>query len=416
MRKTTLIVHLIHGTWPEGIWVSLKRWAWASLPYTPEKGSAFWFQSEHGFCRQLADQLTAAGFAAELRPFVWSGANSFAARAQAADEFVPHLAAGIHDGVRQLIVAHSHGGTVAMLAMRQIETGATPGAFGGEATLRWMPARRGAGNALTFPVESIVALTAQSMREGLADLELTTLATPFLRVEPFGLTTRLWSAFNLLWMTAFAAVAVAVAKRYGQDMSYVAMSAMTFTAILIAGVIARARQLVERLIVGPQAIRFVGKRIQCIRGVADEAELGISAGIVGCSAVRALLVLVGRGLARTTVVVIMGAYLAAIAVLTLATIADPGSRVVVWLYVFGAVALAFIVLLALASSMQSMLGVELAACGFGWLTSVESSPDADRHRIEVVTLASTANIATGLRHAIYLHPQCAARIVAGLRS
>jgi hypothetical protein len=383
--STRLIVHLVHGTWPEGVWVSLKRWARPGLAYTPEQGDAFWFQSGHEFRERLATSLSNAGFAPDFRPFVWSGANSFAARADAAEGLVPHLVAGMHDGARQLIIAHSHGGTVAMLAMRLVELGQTPGSFTDGGSLRWAPARRHAGNAVTIRVEDIVEMSAQRVRDGVADLELVTLATPFLRVEPFGSGKLLWAAFAICWMTAFAAMALAITRTYGEAWAYAAMFVASVVVGLVARLIASARGFLASRIVALQACRFIGKRIQCIRGVADEAELTISAGIIGCNLVRTLLVFAGRWLAKASIRLVLGAYLAAIAIFAVAMIAAPGSQLVVWLYAFGAAALAFIALLAFGSSLQSLLGLELAVCGFDCL-----------------------------RHAVYLHPYCARHISAGL--
>ncbi len=213
-----------------------------------------------------------------------------------------------------------------------------------------------------------------------------TLATPFLRVDPFGSSAALWSAFAMCWMTAFAALSIAVARRHGQDAGYFAMAGMGILLRIGGGLIRRARGFVEKRVIASQACRFVGRRIQCIRGVADEAELTISAGIVGCNLVRTLLVFAGQCLSKVWTPLAAAAYFLAIAMLTWALLAAPDSAVVSWTYRAGAVATTLIVLLALGSSMQGLLGVELAISGFSWLTTVESSPDAERHRIEVMTL------------------------------
>jgi hypothetical protein len=59
--------------------------------------------------------LQAAGFVCDT--FVWSGHNSHGARERAAHELAVHLGERAEPGVRQAVVAHSHGGNVAAHAV-----------------------------------------------------------------------------------------------------------------------------------------------------------------------------------------------------------------------------------------------------------------------------------------------------------
>lgn len=76
---------------------------------------------------RMADALDAAGISHE--PFVWSGGNSHKARMEAADDLAKQLREGKQDGVRQAVVAHSHGGNIAIHAvwrLMQVRDGSIP--------------------------------------------------------------------------------------------------------------------------------------------------------------------------------------------------------------------------------------------------------------------------------------------------
>lgn len=82
---------------------------------------AHWIEPDSEIARRLRN----AGYVVE--PFMWSGRNSFAARMKAADELQQHLDANASrfPGLPQVIVAHSHGGNVALAACRRVP-GPTP--------------------------------------------------------------------------------------------------------------------------------------------------------------------------------------------------------------------------------------------------------------------------------------------------
>jgi hypothetical protein len=70
--------------------------------------------------RCVASSLKAFGDTIECRPFEWSGRNSFAARSQAALELRTALARQIAEApdARHVVIAHSHGGNIALYALR----------------------------------------------------------------------------------------------------------------------------------------------------------------------------------------------------------------------------------------------------------------------------------------------------------
>lgn len=98
-RQMPLVVTLIHGTWAR------------NAPWTQD-GSA------------LRQALAAAfGNDTVFRPFNWSGDNAFSARAAAAAELNDFLLAGMTERptATHVVVAHSHGGNVALEALRDFD-------------------------------------------------------------------------------------------------------------------------------------------------------------------------------------------------------------------------------------------------------------------------------------------------------
>lgn len=107
----TLIVHTVHGTWPNGplgwrLWKPFRR-LFHSSPN--------WYEKESDFCNEI-EQKTSARL--KIVPFEWDGKNSFTARARAASELRDHLNRWFleENEAKHVIVAHSHGGTVAISA------------------------------------------------------------------------------------------------------------------------------------------------------------------------------------------------------------------------------------------------------------------------------------------------------------
>ena len=90
VSEQPITVTLVHGTF-----ASKARWIREGSP--------------------MADALEAAGIAHE--PFVWSGGNSHRARIKAATDLAERLREDKRDGVRQAVVAHSHGGNIAVHAV-----------------------------------------------------------------------------------------------------------------------------------------------------------------------------------------------------------------------------------------------------------------------------------------------------------
>src|SRR5450432_3040238 len=122
MRGTT-IVHLVHGTWPYG-WIFQWRNRFRLFPRrictkrykSAKRRAAAWFHRRSAFRKEVTFALGVE--AIKFVSFRWSGANSFTARRDAAGRLRQHLCrwVALYPNACHLIVAHSHGGTVAVLA------------------------------------------------------------------------------------------------------------------------------------------------------------------------------------------------------------------------------------------------------------------------------------------------------------
>jgi hypothetical protein len=105
-----LRVTLVHGTWPRGI-----------VPYFAKH--PLWFEEGSAFRTQLMGSFSKNNIRCEIDAFLWSGANSILDRANAALRLTEQLEDERRAvGSRQMIIAHSHGGNVAVRAVSKIAT------------------------------------------------------------------------------------------------------------------------------------------------------------------------------------------------------------------------------------------------------------------------------------------------------
>jgi hypothetical protein len=106
------IVTLVHGTWARGMPGPKRARRQGSSPKWFEPGSAF----SDGILRSLSR----AGVRADVATFDWSGANSILARESAAQRLAGVLAQQRtnHPESARVVIAHSHGGNVALRAFQ----------------------------------------------------------------------------------------------------------------------------------------------------------------------------------------------------------------------------------------------------------------------------------------------------------
>lgn len=100
MLVTRIRIHLVHGTWAKGFFGASKAWSEAG-------------HDVYEKLRILLPMNTA------IETFLWSGKNSITAREQAAKELRAHFENSFRNfpNDRHMVVAHSHGGTISILAM-----------------------------------------------------------------------------------------------------------------------------------------------------------------------------------------------------------------------------------------------------------------------------------------------------------
>jgi hypothetical protein len=116
-----LLITLVHGTWPRGFFPRLfrfKQWVRGLMgrrqPWEPPP---FWFEDGSPFLARLSTELQ--DIPHKIRPQLWSGANSIRIRDETAHALTEHLAAEHAENPQatQLVIAHSHGGNIALRAL-----------------------------------------------------------------------------------------------------------------------------------------------------------------------------------------------------------------------------------------------------------------------------------------------------------
>jgi len=100
MKATRIRLHLVHGTWAKGLRGTTRAWS--------EPGDTAY--------ERLRTKLPASS---QLESFTWSGRNSMAARTKAANDLQQHLRQSLREHPKDchIVLAHSHGGTVANQAV-----------------------------------------------------------------------------------------------------------------------------------------------------------------------------------------------------------------------------------------------------------------------------------------------------------
>ena len=105
-----LLITLVHGTWGRGFFPRRQRWNQRPL----------WFEEGSPFLARLSAEL--GDIPHKITPLLWSGANSIYVRDKTAHRLTEHLSAehAEHPRAAQLIIAHSHGGNIALRALHHL--------------------------------------------------------------------------------------------------------------------------------------------------------------------------------------------------------------------------------------------------------------------------------------------------------
>lgn len=413
------IVYLVHGTWGRGIRPGKTVFG------RPRREPA-WSDVGSPFSTALHAALSESGFVPTLRSVNWSGSNSFMERDREArilgklldDDDAQNPAA------LQLVIAHSHGGNIALDAIRHYRLSET-------------------------------------------DVHLVTLATPYIDLwsaltvsdggrytEEFGRAyagrhslTRLRRSFvslalalALFWigiraglLAPFPVIVASALSTYGTYfMAALLVIDMAMNLLLVnTGAGDDALMRVPRLGSAP-AIGLARSRILVLRGTDDEAGLALAAG-----SVQAVL---GSGIWRATLPA-----LALLIFLPAALAAAPQSRVYTILLFAVRAASVFLLGSLLESIGRATAGREFLLMGYMLKISVNSAPDFDgdmtvktlpadssstqRYETKIHTIESNSGVQQRvvaresiqgrkrlarrfqLRHSLYTHPDCIPSIV-----
>ena len=106
-----LLITLVHGTWGRGFFPRLQR---------PNR-RPFWFEDGSPFLARLSTELH--DIPHKITPLLWSGANSIFVRDKTAHALAEHLATehAEHPQATQLVIAHSHGGNIALRSLHHLQ-------------------------------------------------------------------------------------------------------------------------------------------------------------------------------------------------------------------------------------------------------------------------------------------------------
>jgi hypothetical protein len=116
-RLSRCSILLVHGTWGRGIFPKM-----SDLRRGYFRGTKRWFEEGSQFCERLDAALKSASLDWPIRAFLWSGANSVYARDRAARDLSKQLREGLKDpDATAVIIAHSHGGNVALRALQHLD-------------------------------------------------------------------------------------------------------------------------------------------------------------------------------------------------------------------------------------------------------------------------------------------------------
>jgi hypothetical protein len=101
-----LLITTVHGTWGRGLFPSLQR-----------QNRRRWFEEDSPFLDRLMEEL--GDIPHKITPLLWSGENSIYERNETAHDLAKHLSAehAVHPQATQLVIAHSHGGNIALRAL-----------------------------------------------------------------------------------------------------------------------------------------------------------------------------------------------------------------------------------------------------------------------------------------------------------
>ena len=120
-----LLITLVHGTWPRGFFPMLRR----------RNRGPLWFEESSPFLARLSAEF--GDIPHKIKPLPWSGENSIFARDATAHVLAEYLSAehNEHPQATQLIIAHSHGGNIALRALHLLQQRDSSQLCGGDSAI-----------------------------------------------------------------------------------------------------------------------------------------------------------------------------------------------------------------------------------------------------------------------------------------
>jgi hypothetical protein len=109
--RPQLLITLVHGTWGRGFFLRRQR----------QSRRPLWFEEGSPFLARISSELSDVPH--KIWPLLWTGANSIYIRDKTAQALAEHLSAehAEHPQATQLIIAHSHGGNIALRALHHLQ-------------------------------------------------------------------------------------------------------------------------------------------------------------------------------------------------------------------------------------------------------------------------------------------------------
>jgi hypothetical protein len=353
------IITIVPGTWAYGL-------------FRKKTGAARWFDQGSVFRSSLHEQFEERAINAFIEIHPWSGENSIVERNGAATKLVERLREqkSRSPNSLQAIVAHSHGGNVALRAMHLM------------------------GDAGKYPI-------------------VVTIATPFLQVVSQRGETAFFSpsAFALSSAISFGLAALFYAAIASQTLGTLGLLVLLFVqsaasrvAFWLAPEFLANEEKIKRLI--EASFYDLGKRapphILVVRGVDDEASTTLTLGRLGIR-LSALF----SGLTAVTIVS-TGMSLVGGVVFISWYFFEAESR---YFYPLMSASLilggAYLIVLVFSQLCRGVFGRELLTGSVGFEVVPNSSPDCGGN-VHVITLP--AEDRPGLRHGLYNHSLCAKTI------
>jgi hypothetical protein len=386
-----LLITLVHGTWPRGLFprIFLFKQRVRGLMRRKRLGAPpFWFEEGSPFLARLTTELR--DISHKIKPLLWSGENSIFERDKTAHVLAEHLSAehAENQQATQLVIAHSHGGNIALRALHDSQK-------------RNASQVDGADNANPLVV---------------------TLGTPFIEVHQADFGHRPLQIRGVVVLVTFIFVAAAALllfkvsfpsfwdKESGFDAaSVVFVLAVVLFCLLqvwwslwwIWGRAAARQNQLDALKDATRLPRLLSaERFLVIRAVDDEASLALGLGTI-------VNYVTARSIAFPFSLLMLS-----VAILNFLIMFGLPR----WAYVATLVGyLAFIImLLGMLMVARSLHGRELAVSPMECQINTQSTPDA-KGLSEIITLVRRTYVKS-LRHGIYEHEDCAKAISDWVRS